>query len=297
MTKPTIGFVGLGIMGQPMAANLLQGGYDLVVYNRTPAKCAVLESEGAQVGDDPADVARRSDVVITMLPDSPDVELVYQGESGLLSAARAGQLFIDMSSISPAVARSLAEAAAALGVEALDAPVSGGDVGAKNATLSIMVGGDPATFERARPIFETLGTTIVHMGGAGTGQTAKACNQLLVAQTLEAVSEALVLGSKAGVDPARLIEALSGGLAGNRVMEVRGRNFLEHDFTPGFKIALHQKDLRIAMEAGRELGVSLPGTALVEEMFAALQSSGSGDLDHSAVITVIEDRSDHRLVS
>lgn len=295
MPEETVGFIGLGIMGRPMALNLLRAGYSLVVHNRTRAKEADLTGEGAQAADSPREVAAVSDTVITMLPDSPDVEQVYLGEDGVIAGARAGQLLIDMSSVAPAVAIAVASAADDRGADALDAPVSGGDVGARDGTLSIMVGGSDEAFKRATPLFDVLGKTVVHMGGAGTGQTAKACNQILVAVTIEAVSEALVLASKAGVDPGRLIEVLSGGLAGNKVMEVRRRNFLEHDFTPGFKLELHHKDLGIALRTARELGVYVPTTAIVDQMLAALEATGDGGLDHSALLKVIEEASAHRI--
>ena len=298
MPESTIGFIGLGIMGRPMAANLRRAGYSLVVHNRTRAKAeefASSEDTDAEVADTPKEVAERTDVVITMLPDSPDVEQVYLGEDGVISGARRGQLLIDMSSIAPAVARAVFDAAAEIGAVALDAPVSGGDVGAREGTLSIMVGGPSDDFDRARPLFEVLGKTIVRVGEAGAGQTAKACNQILVAVTIEAVSEALVLASKAGVDPERLLEVLSGGLAGNKVMEVRRRNFLEHDFTPGFKLALHHKDLGIALRTARELDVYVPTTAIVDQMLAALEAGGDGGLDHSALLTFIEQQSSHTI--
>jgi len=293
--QPTVGFIGLGIMGGPMALNLLRAGYPLVVHNRTRAKEEPLVSEGAAAAASPREVAAASDLVITMLPDSPDVEAVYLGHDGVIAGARDGQLLIDMSSIAPAVARSVSSAARDLGADALDAPVSGGDVGAREGTLSIMVGGPEDAFERARPLFEVLGKTIVRLGEAGAGQTAKACNQILVAVTIEAVSEALVLASKAGVDPERLLDVLSGGLAGNKVMEVRRRNFLEHDFTPGFKLELHHKDLGIALRTGRELDVFLPTTAIVDQMLSALLAAGDGGLDHSALLKVIEQASSHQI--
>ena len=295
MPEETVGFIGLGIMGRPMALNLLRAGYSLVVHNRTRAKEQELVSEGARAAGSPREVAAASEIVITMLPDSPDVEQVYLGEDGVIAGAQAGQLLIDMSSIAPAVAVAVASAASERGADALDAPVSGGDVGAREGTLSIMVGGSDEAFKRAKPLFDVLGKTVVHMGGAGTGQTAKACNQILVAVTIEAVSEALVLASKAGVDPDRLIEVLSGGLAGNKVMEVRRRNFLEHDFTPGFKLELHHKDLGIALRTARELGVYVPTTAIVDQMLAALKAAGDGGLDHSALLKVIEEASAHRI--
>lgn len=296
MPEESIGFIGLGIMGRPMALNLLRAGYSLVVHNRTRAKEEELVSEGARAAASPREVASQCDVLITMLPDSPDVEQVYLGgDDGVIAGARSGQLLIDMSSIAPAVARAVCDAAREVGADALDAPVSGGDVGAREGTLSIMVGGSDDAFKRAAPLFDVLGKTVVHMGDAGAGQTAKACNQILVAVTIEAVSEALVLASKAGVDPDRLIEVLSGGLAGNKVMEVRRRNFLEHDFTPGFKLELHHKDLGIALRTARELGVYVPTTAIVDQMLAALQAAGDGGLDHSALLKVIEEGSRHQI--
>jgi 2-hydroxy-3-oxopropionate reductase len=295
MPEETIGFNGLGIMGRPMASNLLKAGYSLVVHNRTRAKEQELVSGGASAAASPREVASHCDVLITMLPDSPDVEQVYLGEDGVIGGAGSGQLLIDMSSIAPAVARAVFDAAHEVGADALDAPVSGGDVGAREGTLSIMVGGSDDAFKRARPLFDVLGKTVVHMGGAGAGQTAKACNQILVAVTIEAVSEALVLASKAGVDPERLIEVLSGGLAGNKVMEVRRRNFLKHDFTPGFKLELHHKDLGIALRTARELGVYVPTTAIVDQMLAALKAAGDGGLDHSALLKVIEQGSAHEI--
>jgi 2-hydroxy-3-oxopropionate reductase len=293
--RPTVGFIGLGIMGGPMALNLLHAGYPLVVHNRSRAREEPLVSQGASSADSPRVLAAASEVVITMLPDSPDVEAVYFGDDGVLAGARSGQLLIDMSSIAPSVARSVSSAARDLGADALDAPVSGGDVGARDGTLSIMVGGPEDAFDRARPLFDVLGKTIVRLGDAGAGQTAKACNQILVAVTIEAVSEALVLASKAGVDPERLIEVLSGGLAGNKVMEVRRRNFLEHDFTPGFKVELHHKDLGIALRTARELDVFLPTTAIVDQMLSALLAAGDGGLDHSALLKVIEQASSHQI--
>jgi 2-hydroxy-3-oxopropionate reductase len=282
-------------MGRPMALNLLRAGHSLVVHNRTRAKEEELVSAGASAADSPREVASQCDVLITMLPDSPDVEQAYFGEDGVIAGAQAGQLLIDMSSIAPAVAQAVSDAAREVGADALDAPVSGGDVGARDGTLSIMVGGSDDAFKRAQPLFDVLGKTVVHMGEAGAGQTAKACNQILVAVTIEAVSEALVLASKAGVDPDRLIEVLSGGLAGNKVMEVRRRNFLEHDFTPGFKLELHHKDLGIALRTARELGVYVPTTALVDQMLAGLKARGDGGLDHSALLKVIEQASAHQI--
>ena len=291
----TIGFIGLGIMGKPMAYNLMKAGYELVIPDRNPVPANELAAKGATTVGSLQAVAEQSDVVITMLPDSPHVRAVVTGEDGVLAGAKAGTLVIDMSTISPVVTQEMAQAAHVRSVRILDAPVSGGDVGAQQGTLSIMVGGSTEDFAQAKPIFEVLGKTIVHVGGIGAGQVVKACNQIVVALTIEAVSEALVLGSKAGVDPAVILQVLLGGLAANRVMEVRGPNFLKHDFRPGFKIALHHKDLGIALAAGREYGVALPVTAIVDQMLQALKLRGQGDQDHSALLTLIEDWAQHRI--
>jgi 2-hydroxy-3-oxopropionate reductase len=287
-----VGFIGLGVMGQPMAANLLAAGHEVTAHNRSRAPVEALVEKGAAAATGPAEAAEGAEVVITMLPDSDDVAAVVPD---VLDAADPGTLLIDMSSISPVVARALAAEAARLDVTMLDAPVSGGDVGARDGTLSIMVGGSVEGFARARPLLDVLGKTIIHVGDAGAGQVVKACNQVVVALTIEAVSEGLVLGSKAGVDPALILDVLSGGLAGNKVMEVRRRNFLEHDFTPGFRCRLHSKDLKIALETAREFDVALPATALVAQMFASLAVQGHDDDDHSALLSVIEAMSAHRI--
>jgi 2-hydroxy-3-oxopropionate reductase len=284
-----IGFVGLGIMGRPMARNLMREGYDLVVFNRGREKAEAMEGEGAEAAGSPAEVARECSVVITMLPGPPEVEAVVAGEDGLLAGAREGTLLVDMSTSSPALARDLTSAARRRGVGMLDAPVSGGDVGAEEGTLSIMVGGDEEDFARAKPLFEVMGETVVRVGEAGAGQITKACNQIVVALVMEAVSEALVLGSKGGVAPEKILEVLSGGLAANRVMEVKREKFLTQDFSPGGKVEFHHKDLGIALTTGREHGVSLPATALVDQMFAALMAKGRGGWDHAALITLLHD--------
>jgi len=283
-----IGFIGLGIMGKPMAMHLLNAGYPLTVLNRSRGPQDELVAAGARPGSSPRQVAGVSDVVITMLPDSPDVESVVLGRDGVLEGLRPGGLFIDMSTISPAVARQIARVARQNGADALDAPVSGGQLGAQNATLSIMVGGSVAAFERARPIFEKMGKNIVHIGEAGAGQVTKAANQIVVAVTIAAVSEALVLAAKAGVDPARVREALLGGFAQSRILDVHGNRMLQRNFQPGFKIKLHRKDLAIALNAARELGVALPVTASVAELMNALIAQGGADLDHSALVTILE---------
>ena len=283
--------MGLGIMGLPMARNLAEAGFDLTVFNRTSSKAEKLAEEYTlTVAYDLAELAGRSDIVITMLPGPPEVEVVA-GEGGLLESMGQGALLIDMSTSSPVLARGLARKAAQRELGMLDAPVSGGDVAAEEGTLSIMVGGEETDFARAHPLFEAMGETIVHVGESGAGQVTKAANQIVVALVLEAVSEALVLGSKAGVEPSRLIEVLSGGLAANRAMEVKRDKLLGHDFEPGGKVEFHHKDLGIALEAGREYGVSLPVTALVDQMFGELKSRGRGPWDHSALLTLIEERS------
>lgn len=291
----TIGFIGLGIMGRPMAHNLLKNGYKLVVLNRHRQVTDEFTAQGAQAADTPKAVAAQCDVVITMLPDSPQVEEVYTGVNGVLEGLHERQIAIDMSTISPVVAQNVAQQLVQRGVKMLDAPVSGGDKGAIAGTLSIMVGGDEATFERCMPIFQAMGKTIVRVGESGAGQIVKACNQIVVALTFEAVSEALVLGSKAGVDPSRILQVLGGGLAANRVMELRGESMLAHNFAPGFRIRLHHKDLGIALAAARSYGVSLPNTALADQMLASLELRGRGDLDHSAMLTYLEDLANHKV--
>ncbi|HEY7033700.1 MAG TPA: 2-hydroxy-3-oxopropionate reductase [Thermomicrobiales bacterium] len=286
-----LGFIGLGIMGKPMARNLAKAGYSLVVHNRSrdDVEALVAESEAFTAADSPRAVAEQTKTIITMLPDSPDVRNVVFAENGLLGAVGEGHLLIDMSTIAPATAVEVGEALAAKGARALDAPVSGGDKGAIAGTLSIMVGGDAADFERAKPLFEAMGKTIVHVGDAGAGQTVKACNQIVVALNYAAVSEALVLGAKAGVDPAKIVQVLSGGLAASRVLELKGATMIAHQFQPGFRVDLHRKDLGIALATGKEQGVSMPVSALVGQLFDALSAAGKGDLDHSALLTVIED--------
>jgi 2-hydroxy-3-oxopropionate reductase len=287
-----VGFVGLGIMGKPMARNLMQAGYDLVVHNRSRGKP---EELGAEVVESPREIAEIVGVVFTMLPGPPEVREIVAGRGGILEGASEGSLIVDMSTSSPVLARELALSARERGVGMLDAPVSGGDVGAEEGTLSIMAGGSEQDFGRAKSLFEVMGKTIVHVGEVGAGQTVKACNQIVVALVIEAVSEALVLGSKAGVDPAKMIEVLSGGLAGNKVMEVKKQKFLSHDFEPGGKVEFHLKDLGIALEAGKEYRVPLPVTAVVDQMFGALVAKGRSGWDHSAVLTLIEEWAGHEI--
>jgi 2-hydroxy-3-oxopropionate reductase len=291
-----VGFIGLGIMGRPMAKNLMEAGYELVVHNRSPEKAEELAKEGnATAAASPEQVAQACDIVITMLPDSPDVEAVVAGEGGVLEGIRDGAMLVDMSTISPVVTRELSEKVREKGASMLDAPVSGGDVGAIEGALSIMVGGSEEDFERARPLFDVMGKAATHVGPIGAGQVVKACNQIVVALTIEAVSEALVLGSKGGVKPEKLVEALSGGLAGSAVMEAKKEKFFSHDFEPGFRIELHHKDLGIALAAGREYGVALPATAIVDQMLEALKAKGRGDRDHSALLTLLEEAAQHEI--
>jgi 2-hydroxy-3-oxopropionate reductase len=291
-----VGFIGLGIMGRPMAKNLMEAGYELVLHNRSPEKAEELANEGnATASGSPREVAEACDIVITMLPDSPDVEAVVAGEGGVLEGIRDGALLVDMSTISPVVTEELSEKVREKGASMLDAPVSGGDVGAIEGALSIMVGGSEEDFERARPLFDVMGKVATHVGPIGAGQVVKACNQIVVALTIEAVSEALVLGSKGGVLPEKLVEALSGGLAGSAVMEAKKEKFFSHDFEPGFRIELHHKDLGIALAAGREYGVALPVTAIVDQMLEASKAKGRGDRDHSALLTLLEEAAQHEI--
>lgn len=293
MADEKVGFIGLGIMGKPMAKNLIKAGHQLVIYSGSGA-ADELKGEGAEEADSYKAVAEQCGIVFTCLPADPQVEEVYKGEDGLLAGAGEGTLLIDMSTISPLVTKDIAKAAGEKGAKTLDAPISGGEPGAIAGELSIMVGGDAEDFERAKPLFEAMGTP-VHVGEAGAGQIVKACNQIIVGIVLEGVSEALVLGSKAGVDPAKVIEAVSGGLAGTKVMDQKRDKFLEHDFDPGFRIELHHKDLGIALKTAREAGVPLPVTALVDQMLQELQVKGRGKLDHSAVLSVIEDAANHKI--
>jgi 2-hydroxy-3-oxopropionate reductase len=294
-----VGFIGLGVMGKPMVRNLVKAGYEVVVHNRSRGAVDELTAESAAIegADSPAAVAQRVKDVITMLPDSPDVRDVVFGGQGLLGVMGEGHLLIDMSTIAPATSIEIHSKLAERGASALDAPVSGGDKGAIAGTLSIMVGGSETDFNRAKPLFEAMGKTIVHVGQPGAGQIVKACNQIVVAITYAAVSEALVLGSKAGVDPDKIIQVLSGGLASSRVLEMRGSTMVKHEFAPGFRIDLHRKDLGIAKATGEETGVPLAVTQLVADLFDEAANAGRGDLDHSALLTVIEERAGHQVGS
>ena len=288
MSNPTIGFIGLGIMGKPMARNLLKAGYTLVVHNRSRGAIDELSKEGAQAATSSKEVTERSEIVITMLPDSPDVELVYAGDQGIFSGIKPGKLLIDMSSISPVSARKLAAEAEKRGGDMLDAPVSGGEAGAIGATLSIMIGGKTSAVERGMPIFQALGKNIVHVGEAGAGQVTKAANQMVVGTTIAIVGEALVLAKKAGVDPAKVRQALLGGFAQSKILEAHGQKMLDRNFKPGFRIRLHEKDMKIALSTGSEYGVPLMVTGVVGQMMTAMKGIGNGDLDHSGLVKFVE---------
>jgi 2-hydroxy-3-oxopropionate reductase len=287
--KPKIGFIGVGIMGQYMATHLINAGYELVVYDVVPEAIDRVVAAGAQKGQSCKDVAAQTDLIISMVPDTPDVEEVVLGQDGIIHAARAGQIYIDMSTIAPQTAIKVAETLGEKGVRCLDAPVSGGQVGAQNASLSIMVGGDEDLFNEVLPILEGMGSTITLCGPNGAGQTVKACNQIQVALNFVGMAEAFVLGAKAGVDPAIILQVLSGGYAQTRVMDVRGPKIIKGEFDPGFKSKFHYKDLNIIMDTAKTLHVALPATAVAHELFSALMALDRGDLDHSAVITIIED--------
>jgi 2-hydroxy-3-oxopropionate reductase len=284
-----IGFIGLGIMGRPMARNLLKAGYSLIVHSRSRGPVDEIVQAGATAATSPKEVAGQCDVLITMLPNSPDVEQVALGPSGIIEGARRGLLFADMSTISPLVSKKVGAALAAKGVAMLDAPVSGGEKGAIDGALSIMVGGDKAVFERVLPIFQAMGKTITLLGPLGFGGFTKLANQIIVAVNLTALGEALTLGKKAGLDRELLLTALAGGLAGSRCLDQKKPNYVANTYNPGFKIDLHYKDLGLIMETARELGVPLPATAVVQELFSALRVKGRGGLDHSGVITLLED--------
>ena len=283
-----VGFIGLGIMGRPMAGHILKGGHPLTVFNRTRSKTAELQAQGAAVAGSPAEVAARSTIVITMVTDTPDVESVVAGPGGVLEGIRPGSIVVDMSTISPKTERTLDENLRARGAALVDAPVSGGDVGARNATLAIMAGGERQAFERVLPILRLLGKTITHCGPTGSGQIAKLANQILVSVTLLAVSEALVFARKNDLDPSTLIEAVSGGAAQSWQLTNLGPRIIKRDFAPGFMIDLVQKDLRLVLEACSYAGVSLPATGLVHQLFGSAQAHGSGREGTQGLAKVLE---------
>jgi len=289
-----IGFIGLGIMGIPMAGHILKAGYELYAQTRSGIPQSLLD-KGAINCVNAQEVAQHSDVIITMLPDTPHVESVLFGENGVAAGLTAGKIIIDMSSISPIETKTFATRINELGCNYLDAPVSGGELGAKTASLSIMVGGDQNIFETAKPLFELMGKNITLVGENGDGQTCKVANQIIVALNIEAVSEALLFASKAGADPARVREALMGGFASSKVLEVHGERMIKRTFEPGFRIELHQKDLNIALSNARELGVSLPNTANTQELFNACSANGGASWDHSAMVKGLELLASHQV--
>lgn len=282
-----VGFIGLGIMGKPMALNLIKSGYPLSILSTSQAASVLIEA-GATAYDSIKSLAENVDIVITMLPDSPDVEKVVLGENGVLSGIQQGALFIDMSSIAPSTARTIFVEMQKNGVEALDAPVSGGQVGAEAASLSIMVGGTEGAFNAALPLFQAMGKNIVLIGEAGAGQTTKICNQMIVGMTIQAVGEAFTLASRAGVDLEKMREVLLGGFAQSRILDLHGKRMIDRNFKPGFKIKLHNKDMKLALQAGKEYEIDLKGTAQVAETMKAAIAEGNGELDHSGIVLEIE---------
>lgn len=288
MSKPIVGFIGLGIMGRPMAANIKNAGYELHVYARRAESMLPLEQLGAVAYASPELVAAKADIVFIMVSDTPDVEEVIFGDRGIAAAKRRGQIVVDMSTISPVNTREMAGRLAQQGIDMLDAPVSGGEVGAVAGSLSIMVGGKSPVFEKVRPLFETMGRNIVHIGEHGAGQVAKACNQITVGGAIAAVAEAMLFAQKNGADPYKVREALLGGFAGSKILEVHGKRMLDHNFQPGFKTRLHQKDMDIVLDTARQIGLALPTSAMVAQFLNALVGSGDGELDSSAIVKVIE---------
>ena len=287
--SPAIGFIGLGIMGKPMARNLMKAGYSLTVYNRSRPAMDELAAEGAALGTSSKNVAQRTEVIITMLPDSADSEVVILGPNGVLEGAKAGSVIIDMSSIAPLVSQKIGAEAAKVGVEMLDAPVSGGEPAAVSGNLAIMVGGKQDVLDRCMPVLDVMGRSVVRVGDLGAGNTVKLANQIIVAANIEAVGEAFVLAQKAGIDPELVFQAIRGGLAGSNVMEAKAPMIMDRNFNPGFRIRLHQKDLHNALLTGKELGVPLPVTSLVQQMIGALMNQGRGENDHSGIVNFIED--------
>ena len=285
--KLKLGFVGLGIMGAPMAGQLVKAGHEVFIATRSKVPQELASSAAIQCAS-PAEVAQKADIIFTMVPDTPDVEKVLFGDKGVASGLSKGKVVVDMSSISPIATKEYAKKINALGCDYLDAPVSGGEVGAKNATLSIMVGGDEAVFNKVRPVLDLMGKNINLVGGNGDGQTAKVANQIIVALNIEAVAEALVFASKAGADPAKVRQALMGGFASSKILEVHGERMVKRTFDPGFRIELHQKDLNLALNSARALGVSLPNTATAQELFNSCSAHGGKAWDHSAMVKALE---------
>jgi 2-hydroxy-3-oxopropionate reductase len=290
-----LGFIGLGIMGKPMASHLVKAGHTVHVCDLVEESVKHLCSLGGKACSCCREIAQKSDIIFIMVPDTPDVEAALFGTEGVAEGLKPGSIVVDMSSISPIATKEFAKRLAAMGVKMLDAPVSGGQVGAENATLSIMVGGPPDVFNQIKPYFELMGKNIVHIGDHGDGQTCKVANQIVVALTIEAVGEALLFASKAGADPAKVRAALLGGFAQSRILELHGERMIKHNFNPGFRIRLHQKDLNLALEAARSMGLSLPNTALAQELFNAVAAQGGSDLDHSAMVLALEKLANHAI--
>ena len=287
-----IGFIGLGIMGKPMAANLIKGGHTLFLHSRSGVP-QELSAAGGKSCASAREVAQKSDIIITMVPDTPDVEKVLFGANGVAEGLAKGKIVVDMSSISPIETKKFAKRINEAGCEYVDAPVSGGEVGAKNAALTIMAGGSQAVFDKVKPVFELMGKNITLVGGNGDGQTCKVCNQIIVALNIEAVGEALLFAAKAGADPAKVRQALMGGFAASRILEVHGERMIKRTFNPGFRIELHQKDLSLALSGARAMGVRLPNTATAQELFNACAAAGGGAWDHSAMVRALEKLANH----
>ncbi|MFC1955862.1 2-hydroxy-3-oxopropionate reductase [Chloroflexota bacterium] len=290
-----LGFIGLGIMGKPMASHLLAAHHTVNVYDLNSEPVRELASKGAVTCCNGKEVAQKSDVIFIMVPDTPDVEAALFSKDGVTEGIRSGSIVVDMSSISPIATKEFAKKLDALDIKMLDAPVSGGQVGAENATLSIMVGGQSELFEQIKPYFNIMGKNIVHVGGNGDGQTCKVANQIVVALTIEAIGEALLFASKAGADPWKVREALLGGFAQSRILEVHGERMIKHNFDPGFRIRLHQKDLNLALQGARDLGLSLHNTSSTQELFNAVAAQGGSDLDHSAIVLGLEMLANHKI--
>lgn len=291
----TLGFIGLGIMGKPMVGHLVAAGHTVHVFDVYPKMIEELAGKGAMACSSSKEVAEKSDIIIIMVPDTPDVEAVLFGPAGVSEGVKKGSIVVDMSSISPLATKDFARRLEAMGVEMLDGPVSGGQVGAENASLSIMVGGKKEVLEKIMPLFELMGKNIVHIGPSGDGQTCKVANQIVVALTIEAVGEALLLAHKAGADPSKVRKALLGGFAQSRILDLHGERMINRSYEPGFRIRLHQKDLNLALQAARELGISLPNTATAQELFNAVSAQEGADLDHSAMVLALENLANHKI--
>ncbi len=290
-----LGFIGVGIMGKPMASHLMAAGHTVHICDLNPKPVQELASNGAVACSNGKEVAEKSDIIFLMVPDTPDVEAALFGKDKVEEGAKPGSIVVDMSSISPIATKEFAKKLDALGIKMLDAPVSGGQVGAENATLSIMVGGQPELFEQIKPYFEIMGKNIIHIGGNGDGQTCKVANQIVVALTIEAISEALLFASKAGADPRKVREALLGGFAQSRILDLHGTRMIERKFNPGFRIRHQQKDLNLALQGARSLGLSLPGAALVQELYNSIAAQGDIDLDHSALVLALEKLANYKV--